>query len=421
MGLICVSRKDSNCLACTTTIFAIYLALICFLCPESHAFSVTVPHQSLHIVSPTNYRRNDQVDVVVPLKSRHGNLPTHLYRIPTKVRLRSLPLLVGAETFTTAPLGSIYMTLLALQYALQPSLAKQYAPKTIVKGTFVLAQDLARVATSLACLWLTHSWSDAIRGWTWWACLSAAGLPALLYVLQNYCSLQAYQNLSPITFNVLNQTKTLSAAVCCFFLLGQRHSIQQIVALLVLLLAALVMESIIPIPFLNSKKETMQSEYLEERRMRWVAGVLPALVASMVSGLAGALTQKNLQVLHRNSLLLSLEMSVISAVFNLVNLLLPWTPEGRQCRENKSVTVGWKATTWIPIATNAAGGILVGLVTKHAGAVKKGFALIQGMFLSGLVQNKFSKIDKPVSGSQWIGGVLAALSFTIFALFPVRQ
>ena len=311
------------------------------------------------------------------------------------------------------------MALLALQYGFQPLLTKLHAPKNMIKGTYVFVQDVIRFFSSLACLLLTGSLHEATLGWTWSSSLSAAGLPALLYVFQNYCQLQAYQNLSPITFNVLNQTKTLSAAVCCFFLLGQRQTPQQMLALVILLLSALVMESIIAIPFVTST-ETVEEDEMARRRMRWFSGVLPALMASLISGLAGSLTQKNLQVLKRNTLLLSLEMSAISALFDFLNLLLPWTPDGRRCREER-ITVGWTVATLIPIATNAAGGILVGLVTKYAGAVQKGFALIQGMFLSGVLQNMFSKTDKPVSASQWVGGLLAALSFIMFALYPAQR
>ena len=340
----------------------------------------------------------------------------HHYVRKSKTMSNTALLLSGQEGFV--PLGSIYMILLSLQYAFQPLLAKRHAPKTIVKGVYVLVQDLARIIGSLSLLLLTGTWEKAVSGWVWSSSLSAAGLPALLYLLQNYCSLQGYQNLPPITYNVISQTKTLSAAAGCYFLLGLQQSTPQVFALILLLVSALVMESIIPIPFLASSK-SLKADDLAERRTRWRSGVIPALTASLLSGMAGALSQQSLQVLQRNSLLFSLEMATLSASFNLVNLLLPWTPDGRKCRK-KSVTVGWTAATFIPIASNAAGGILAGLVTQYAGVVRKGFSLIQGMFLSGIVQNKFSKNDKPVTTSQWIGGVLAAISFTIFTLFPLK-
>jgi len=52
----------------------------------------------------------------------------------------------------------------------------------------------------------------------------------------------------------------------------------------------------------------------------------------------------------------------------------------------KGIFAGWSIYTLIPIMTNAAGGIIVGQVTKLAGSVNKGFALIIGVILSGIFQ-----------------------------------
>ena len=72
-----------------------------------------------------------------------------------------------------------------------------------------------------------------------------SGLPAALYSIQNIVTLIAYQNLDPLTFNVLNQTKTLSAALCVYLLMGKVQSHLQIVSLGLLFLASCVIEKII--------------------------------------------------------------------------------------------------------------------------------------------------------------------------------
>ena len=144
------------------------------------------------------------------------------------------------------------MVLLSLQFAVQPILTKRYAPKTMIRSTYVLAQDLTRILIAASCLTLTGSWTTAVQHWTWRTALWTAGVPSLLYALQNYCSLMAYQNLTPITYNVLNQTKTLSAAFWCFLLLQQRQSGPQMLALGILLLSALVMENVVRVPFLET-------------------------------------------------------------------------------------------------------------------------------------------------------------------------
>jgi len=46
-----------------------------------------------------------------------------------------------------------------------------------------------------------------------------------------------YQNLDSLSFNLLNQTKTLAAAVCLYFFLGRKQTPLQLVALALLLTA----------------------------------------------------------------------------------------------------------------------------------------------------------------------------------------
>jgi len=72
----------------------------------------------------------------------------------------------------------------------------------------------------------------------------------------------------------------------------------------------------------------------------------------------------------------------------------------------------------IPIVTNAVGGIIVGLVTKTAGTVRKGFALIFGMLVTGLVQSGMEEGAGGISKEQIVGGALAAVSLWMHATNP---
>jgi UDP-sugar transporter A1/2/3 len=62
------------------------------------------------------------------------------------------------------------------------------------------------------------------------------------------------------------------------------------------------------------------------------------------------------------------------------------------------------------------GGVVVGLVTKHAGAVRKGFALIFGLLLSGILQNMSKEED--VTKEQIVGVIIAAVSLWMHSSFP---
>lgn len=294
-----------------------------------------------------------------------------------------------------------------------------------------MAQEVVKFVVAGVFLWASGSWMATVSGWTVSMWMLVAGIPAAIYVVQNYCALMAYQNLSPVTFNVLNQTKTLSAALCCFLVMGRRQSSFQIVALGILLMAALVIENVLPLPRLRTGKKTTQEEAVEieastisaeeqqkkeDRKMHIISGVIPVLMASFLSGLAGALSQKSLQNMGRNSYLFTMELSAASVLF-LVGSLLLGSPDGKRIAKD-GFFQGWNYKTCIPVVTNALGGILVGLVTKYAGSVRKGFALIFGLLLSGVLQSWLSK-DDGVSPEQIVGGVLAAISLWMHAKFVI--
>ena len=256
-------------------------------------------------------------------------------------------------------------------------------------------------------------------------------------------SLTAYQNLDPFTYNTLNQTKTLSAAFCCYIVMGRKQSWIQIFALSLLLLSALIMEGVISIDSLllltavhsnadsiaNTTTTTNNNNHaaieLDERH--FTHGVVPILLASFISGLAGALSQKKLQQTAsagaatstksssgRDAYLFTMELCAATCIILLISLVI--SSDGEKILAH-GFWDGWTMYTFIPIITNSAGGIIVGLVTKYAGSVRKGFALIFGIFLSGIIQ-AIMQSDKQISKEQILGGTIAAISLYLHAANP---
>lgn len=134
-------------------------------------------------------------------------------------------------------------------------------------------------------------------------------------------------------------------------------------------------------------------------------GVLPVLIASFISGLAGAISQKNLQNDDRNPYLFSSELCVASVL--AVSISLFFSADGQKIQK-LGFFHHWTPKTLIPVFSNAIGGIIVGLVTKYAGSVRKGFALIFGMVLTAVVQSIIEGVS--LSHEKVVGGALAALS-----------
>jgi len=239
----------------------------------------------------------------------------------------------------------ISMSLLSIQFALQPSLTSTYIPRTNgpSRSSIVLATEAIKFFLSLTMLYLTTSpnqFKSTLRNWTFTSYLRIAAFPAVIYAIQNFFSLTAYQNLDAVTFNTLNQTKTISAALWCFILLNQRQTLVQFLSLVLLLGSALLIEGTI----LEAQPSPDFSIFDSSRLM---FGVIPCLIASLLSGLAGAISQKNLQGTGgRNSYLFSMEISSISCLSLVFSMIA--SEDGKDALTN-GLFNNWSLTTLLPI------------------------------------------------------------------------
>ena len=105
------------------------------------------------------------------------------------------------------------MALLALQFGMQPALTRQYTPPTTCRSAVIIMQECVKFVIAIFMLSSSGQLKPSLEGWTVSSWLTIAFLPAALYVVQNLSALMAYQNLHPVTFNVLNQTKTVRPAI----------------------------------------------------------------------------------------------------------------------------------------------------------------------------------------------------------------
>jgi UDP-sugar transporter A1/2/3 len=228
-----------------------------------------------------------------------------------------------------------------------------------------------------------------------------------------------YQHASTASLSdsTLIETKTLSAALCCYLVMGRKQSLIQVLSLFLLLLSALIMERLVTFDSFLSTPSAPKA--LEWDSTHWTQGVPPIMLASFISGLSGALSQKNLQSQGggRNPYLFSMELCAASTLILTCSLF--FSADGKRIVD-EGFWNGWTMQTWIPITTNSIGGIIVGLVTKYAGSVRKGFALIFGIFLSGLFQS-FLQTDVGVSKEQAVGGIIAAVSLWIHSAHPYQE
>ena len=114
--------------------------------------------------------------------------------------------------------------------------------------------------------------------------------------------------------------------------------------------------------------------------------MIPCLGAAFLSGLAGALSQKGLQltgIRGRDPFLYTIEISLFSAITLLINMVRLNVFSEMEWQKQKAY---WNWKTLIPIFMKASSGVITALVHKYAGSVSKGFALMFGLVLSNMIQ-----------------------------------
>ena len=174
------------------------------------------------------------------------------------------------------------------------------------------------------------------KEWTLMGSLTASGLPAAIYALQNSLLQISYRSLDSLTFSILNQTKIFFTAFFTFIILRQKQSVQQIGALCLLIMAAVLLS------VGEGSNKTSSSGINPEQVL--FSGIIPVLVASVLSGLASSLCQWASQVKKHSSYLMTVEMSIVGSLCMLASTLK--SPDGEAIKRH-GFFHGWTALTLV--------------------------------------------------------------------------
>uniref|UniRef100_A0A7N0T6V8 Nucleotide-sugar transporter n=1 Tax=Kalanchoe fedtschenkoi TaxID=63787 RepID=A0A7N0T6V8_KALFE len=276
----------------------------------------------------------------------------------------------------------------------------------VIVTSSVVACEAAKILCAFLLIAKEGSWKKIFKEWTLVGALTASGLPAAIYALQNSLLQISYRNLDSLTFSILNQTKLLFTAFFTYVLLRQKQSVQQIGALCLLIIAAVLLSVGEGTSKGSSKSNTDDTLFY---------GIIPVLVASVLSGLASSLCQWASQVKKHSSYLMTIEMSVVGCLCLLASTFK--SPDGEMIRRH-GFFYGWTPLTWVPVIANAVGGILVGLVTSYAGGVRKGFVIVSALLVTALLQFIFD--GKPPSLYCLAALPLVVVSISIYQKYPYR-
>lgn len=341
-------------------------------------------------------------------------------------------------------LGCIFMTLVAMQTGIQPAVTRAYVSEAVSAQSLVIAEMMVSVILALAVI-PTDNFSE----WSILGSLKLAGPPSVMYALRSLFKQSAYRRCDGVTFNVLNQTKVVFCAIAAWLLMGEKQTLQQCGALL----SAVAAGALLVVPGQVSaerptacpaaNQERCSSQMSPGRKVsgpgqaksrgkvsrllvvdassdgstcngsnRYVGsghyavnsshvflGAALALLTAACSGVAAAMSQSAMKTATRPSALFNLELSLWGVPFVLLS--------GGGVRPFSALH-GWHRYTLVPVALQAAGGLLVSAVVKRHGGVAMGLCTVAGIAVSAFVDMMTTK--RPPSTRQICAAALCALS-----------
>lgn len=312
--------------------------------------------------------------------------------------------------------GLGYLAIHAVQFGAQPLLSKAFIASGTPTSSLVLGAECAKTLGCLAMLHSEGNLREVLRGWSFRTAIYVAGVPSLTYLIQNWCIQIAYQNVDGVVFNILNQLKMPFTALFSFLIMGRRQSSIQCLALGAVTIAGILIATNAPVNGSSGNGHNGGNGHHNGHNggngpSNWAFGVLCTLLASALSGLGSGITEWILSGQKRNSYLFSAEMAILGSLTILCGLVF----EGKIGRE-EGLFAKWTLYTLIPVLTQGLGGIVVGLITKIAGGVKKGFAVICGLIFTCLW--KCFIFGEPLSTQIYFAVPLVGASIYLHAKYP---
>uniref|UniRef100_A0A7S0FN86 Nucleotide-sugar transporter n=1 Tax=Pyrodinium bahamense TaxID=73915 RepID=A0A7S0FN86_9DINO len=273
--------------------------------------------------------------------------------------------------------------LLAVQFAAQPLLMRSFMLPAVVVSSVVMVGEAMKLAVCLLMLVLAGRLSPAMEGWTPAAGLQEAALPSLAYALQSMFNTTAYRRLDGVTFNVLNQTKLLFTAFFVLVLRGRWQTRQQCLALLLIFAASVL--ATVGDAGVGRHCRCVDTTSDEDCFNSDLVGIAAAVAGAMLSGLGAVLSEVVLVQQKRDALLFSAELAVGGMAAVGLNLLLDLNGDGSRWSASGLFAL-WTPATLLPVTTNALSGILVGVLSKALGSVRKAFVITVGLLLSAALR-----------------------------------
>lgn len=224
-------------------------------------------------------------------------------------------------------------------------------------------------------------------------------IPALLYLVQNTLLYVALSNLTAPLFQVTYQAKLVTTALVSVLMLQRSYSFQQWVCLFVLSLG-------VAIVVLGE-----QQKKAEAANQNLFVGLVAVSISCFSSALAGVYFEKVLKKPQDKAPQASLWMRNMQLAF--YSIIIAALQGASRPPSEQAYLHGFTFWTWVLVALQAGGGLLVAAVIKYADNVLKGLAT----GVSVVVATTFSiaLFGTPLSTQFFIGGLMILSSVYIFS------
>ncbi|KAG0288423.1 hypothetical protein BGZ96_007812 [Linnemannia gamsii] len=235
-------------------------------------------------------------------------------------------------------------------------------------------------------------------------------VPSGLYALQNNLLYVALSNLEAATFQVTYQMKILSTAVFSVMMLNRRLTRQKWFALCLLMVGVTLVQlqnvgsKASPVVADSKEEEEFSSEGLEGSMgdelgdaslgdlvdeesgpvQNPFIGLVAVLTSCVSSGFAGCYFEKILKGAEADMWVRNIQLGLSGALFSFLAMFYD-----RQRIFEGGIFQGYTAMTWIVVANQALGGLLVAIVVKYADNILKGFATSLSIIISGIISVYF--------------------------------
>ncbi|KAI1726459.1 nucleotide-sugar transporter domain-containing protein [Ditylenchus destructor] len=257
------------------------------------------------------------------------------------------------------------------------------------------------------------------------------GVPAFIYIIQNFLLFVAVENLDAGTFMVTYQLKILTTALFTVTMLHRRLSIPQWISLLILIAGVAIVqksahESVIQ-PISNSTKETVADSSTSVppsvlstmktpvgHHQSPLVGFITVIAACFLSGFAGIYFEKILKESKVSLWLRNIQLSSLSIPLAIVWIIV----KDRDEVFNDGLMKGFDVVVWIVILLKALGGLVVAVVIKYADNILKEFATSLSIIVSCIASIFIFALYPRLLFV--LGAALVIGSVIIYGVFPYK-